>query len=101
MKTIQIWHCKKPTFCCADKNPVEYNNIPELYEHVSDVTTVIKDLNSALESAYEISQNIDTAWREPPCRSTSVGDLMIVMDTTCNVGTDVYEVNSFGFIKLS
>lgn len=45
-----------------------------------------------LEDVYEFSQNNDTNWRSPPCRSTMVGDVIVI-------GNQAHVVLGKGFSK--
>ena len=78
-------------------------------KHLASYVTVANpfiegDIDSILSAAYKITNSEDTAWYEnveayptssasKGCRSTSIGDLIIVDDTT-------YIVSNYGFIKL-
>lgn len=72
---------------------------------VAEVETEQNDECDALEAAYTRTQNIDSAWiegegitlhgqSERGCRSTSVGDYMMI-------ASDVFRVEGCGFKKMA
>ncbi len=80
--------------------------VAPFYAAVGTIQTDAATVEEALDMAFRLSQNIDTAWRpagiangtvtgpypRTPCRSTSVGDLLYVVETNEN-----YHVSPIGF----
>lgn len=71
------------------------------HETVASTTITRMDVDEALELGYLKTQSIDSAWYEDPfwswsqkARSSMVGDWIVVDGET-------YEVDSFGFKKIS
>lgn len=53
------------------------------YQEVATLTVEESDIERALETVFVRTQNIERPWREhAPCRSTSVGDVMIADGVT-------------------
>lgn len=98
---IQLWH-KKEMF---NKLPDDFlSRIPEYFAKVYDsefkVEISDEDLmyRAACEQMFCVTQNNNVNnWNG---RSTSVGDVMIIMDWRTNVGTSVYKVDHIGFQRL-
>lgn len=75
METIKVYHAKKPNFGFGDE--IEFNDVN--FEFVAEVETTSKD------EAFKLTNNIDQPWhlnkkviaRKQPCRSTSVGDVLV------------------------
>jgi len=82
---ISVYHRNRPTFMASNGAREEF---PKGFTFMGDVAT------DNPNEAYQLSNNIDGAWRpEAPCRSTSVGDVL-VMDA--GKGARL-EVDSLGF----
>jgi hypothetical protein len=84
MKNIymQLWHAKVPTFTEIDVLP---NSLNKDYVIVDQRTIIVADGATNLDAAdayYAATQNLEESWKEGT-RSTSVGDLMVVLDDLC------------------
>lgn len=102
---IEVWHAKEPKFNTVTERPkdlnIDYNHVATLQALVLAVEVTGRDTVSlvACEQIFMQTQNLDKAW-QANTRSTSVGDIFVVMDNRTNVGVEVYGVDKFGFNKL-
>jgi len=98
---IQVYHSKQPTFRVGNEF---VPNVIRDYVHVANVYVDSKD------AAYELTNTIDANWYEDDeqvayvgpaggCRSTSVGDVMVMLDDSGVYRTWV--VASFGFSDVT
>lgn len=95
---VEIWHqqSKSPwIFVHIDNETVLKAEAESVLECVTEVEVKADSLliEDALEEAWRKTQNFDYPWCDPPCRSTSVGDLMVI-------GEDKWFVAAFGFTKV-
>jgi hypothetical protein len=110
---IQVYHDKNPKFFVRDgfKLP-SVEALVRDYHHVANVYVHDVDGEAALERAYERTNSISQAWTDNDqdvaflgspdhgmdgCRSTSVGDLMVIPE---GEGYATYVVASVGFLRL-
>lgn len=90
---IEVWQALAPKFGMTG-TPSELS-VPD-YAHCVNVV-VAKDDNF-LNAAYTATQNIDKHWRpRNPCRSTSVGDVLVVKGDVDGFDSSAFVVASVGF----
>ncbi len=94
---VEVWQARTPTFGLGGlKNEYAKSD----FDRCADVL-VPHDPNrpeSALDTAYASTQNIDSHWRPgKPCRSTSVGDILVLRTTASR---RAYVVANLGFEQV-
>ena len=100
---IEVWHLNR-----TDSNfelmlhgtTVMPKNLNTDYVRVAQLDIKAEDELEALQKCFEFTQTEKSDWREFNLRSTSVGDIMMIIDTTCNVGIKAYSVSPIGFKLL-
>ena len=97
---VEVWLARHPRFG-LDGLKVRYD--PADFEHVADFLLETAGSPSEewvvamLECVYRASQNLDDAWRpEEPCRSSSVGDVLVLR---LPEQSHAYVVANLGFEK--
>jgi hypothetical protein len=106
----QVWHAKQPTFMhrCGPL-PTDIN---EQYSLVANYAIPAPDQQmpysdpflNVCERIYVETQNTDDrAWHRAMdgMRSTSIGDLIMILHPTTHVGVAIYEVAILSFNKLA
>lgn len=95
---VQIWHQQR-------KSPWIFTHIDDATVLKADAESVLECMGSVeakadglliedvLEEAWRKTQNFDYPWSDPPCRSTSVGDVLAI-------GEDKWFVAACGFTKV-
>ena len=83
---IQIFHAKEPNFGFGSIRP--FPVWPDGFTHVADLELPFQDVMIALETAYQLTNHIDSPWHKSELpninclvdkpRSTSVGDMAVV-----------------------
>ena len=104
----QVWHRKEPTFQCR-KEPLpedlktEYELVANYAIELPEVKEGCNPVTNACDRIFLETQNTDDrAWHESMdgMRSTSVGDLIAVMQPSCGVISMIHEVAPTGFKQL-
>lgn len=95
---VQIWHQQRTSpwiFAHIDDETVLKAEAESLLEYKGDVEVKTNSLlvEDCLEEAWRKTQNFDYPWSDPPCRSTSVGDVL-------SIGDDRWFVAACGFTKI-
>jgi len=99
MRTVVVLHLEHSDFFSETlKSPDDYKvmavfDVGNSKESV-DIESALN--NRALNVAYRLSQNIDNAWNDPPCRSTSVNDLFLLQEAG-----KVFMVARIGFKEIT
>ena len=96
---FQLWHAKVPDFKVPACVPDDLNT---RYKHLCDFINVKPDetIEAALEEVFLQTQNTsEGAWSEGE-RSTSVGDLIVLLHPVSEVGVAIYCVAPSGFFTL-
>lgn len=74
----QVWHAKTPTFGLSEQNfPTDYELVAEV---PSDNLEVIFERTNTIECPWWENEGVFAIAKKIPCRSTSVGDVVIMND---------------------
>lgn len=101
---VELWHETEPKFGLGPKpstlHTVDFTHVANLRVH-GDPGFLESDRSTqdfALDQAYSASQNLSCGWHPRGARSTSVGDVLVLVTPT---GRKAYRVDSFGFCAVA
>lgn len=101
--SVEVWHDNEPTFGfgpkSAEVSPADFTHLADLRVAVPCEDKRPEDIcNAALNQAFYHSQNLDHGWHPRGARSSSVGDVFVVVLPS---GRYTYRVASSGFEKAT